>query len=47
MVSRCCSTDVFVEGHTTMYYVCDHCLRACDLKEIKDAEMGTDYSDDE
>lgn len=43
MVSRCCSTDVYIEGCTPMYYVCDHCGLACDLREIKDADMGSDH----
>lgn len=30
MVSRCCRADMTVDGHTTHYYVCDRCGRACD-----------------
>lgn len=32
LVSKCCSADVRVEGHTTHYYVCNQCDRATDGK---------------
>lgn len=40
MVSRCCSFEVSVEGHTTHYYVCNNCGRATDLKEMKDESVS-------
>ena len=31
LVSRCCRTDVIVEGDIARYYACDRCGMACEL----------------
>lgn len=30
LVSICCKKPIYVEGSTTMYYVCSQCGMACD-----------------
>lgn len=42
LVSRCCKADIRIEGHLTMYYVCQKCHRACDAMEGK--EKNADQS---
>lgn len=42
MISRCCKAKIYVEGHTTHYYVCKSCGRACDPRPLMDWEAGYD-----
>ena len=39
-VSRCCGAGLTVAGHTTRWYVCDGCGKACDAHPVEDGEVA-------
>lgn len=50
MVSRCCLTDVYIEGYEEYYYACLHCGNACELRpaltkgEVHVLTMGSNHT---
>ncbi len=51
MISRCCLSEVFIEGSEFIYYACLDCGRPCELRpaetklEIVQRVMGTVVAD--